>query len=430
MLIDQAKRFLVLFAAVLVLLVGHGLQLTLLPLRAEALGFSVGAIGITGSAYFLGFLVGCILVPKFVSGVGHIRVFSTTTTVCGTALLLILVSDEPGVWALLRFFTGVGISGCYIVIESWLNEQTEDRFRGRVLAIYTMLVLLAMSLGQLLVNVGPPLSVTPIVLGSVLLSLAVVPLSLTRVHQPNLPHSLEFRFREIFRASPAAVGAALTVGMVTGSLYTLTPVAGLKLGFAPAETTYLMVAMVIGGAAFQFPVGRLSDVVDRRRVLAGIALFGSACGLAVLVDASYFTVLAIIVLLGGAANCVYPLCLAHANDRYPGHFLQVGTVILMVNSIGAVIGPSLSAVFMSLFEQTGFFVFASVGLFATLGWVTYCILARGETPEHAAPFVNAPKSSPVLYDMDPRIDADPLDEDQTVTPSATPSEPGSAPPDR
>ena len=254
-MLSYTKKFLILFSSVIVLLLGHGLQLTLLPLRAEGLGWTVNEIGLTGSFYFLGFLLGCIATPRFVTAVGHIRTFSTTTTLCGAALLLVLLSETPAVWCALRFLTGVGISGCYLIIESWLNEQSPDEVRGRTLAVYSTIVLLAMSFGQFLVTVDAPASVTPVVLGSLLLSMSIIPVGLSRVEQPATIPKLTYRFREIYQAAPAAVGGALAIGTTTGVLYTLTPVFGTQIGLSIGEIATLMIVMVLGGAAMQYPAG-------------------------------------------------------------------------------------------------------------------------------------------------------------------------------
>jgi MFS family permease len=405
---SRTRSLTILFSTVVILLTGHGLQLTLLPLRAEGLGWSVTEIGMTGSFYFLGFLLGCIFVPRFVSGVGHIRVFSTMTTINGAALLCIVFSDDPWVWSFLRLLTGVGISGAYLIIESWINEQTTEKNRGQLLAIYTMLVLLSMSVGQLMINFGNPTGVTTLVMGSLLLSLSVIPVSLSRVHQPAPLSNIEFKFREIFAASPAAVGGAFAIGTVTGVLFTLTPVFGSYAGLPVSSIAWLMIAMVLGGATLQLPAGRLSDHYDRRIVMIGLLTIGLIVALAgLLLWQSYSWVLFVVIfLLGGCLNTIYPLSLAHANDRSPGHFLQVGTVILLVNSVGAIMGPTLGAKAMEMFAANGFLVYAMAGMAVTLAWITGCYFRQRSTPEHDSDFVGTAKSTQALIELDPRSNPD------------------------
>jgi len=403
----QARKFLILFSSVTILLIGHGLQLTLVPLRAEALGWHATAIGLTGSFYFLGFLVGCIAVPRFVARVGHIRTFSTTTTLCGAALLLILLSEEPWVWSILRFLTGVGISGCYLIIESWLNEQSGDTERGKTLGIYTMIVLLAMSVGQLLVAIDSPVAVTPVVLGSLLLSAAVIPVSLSRLQLPSAIAAPEFALGRIYRAAPAGVGAAFASGTVSASLFTLTPVFARQVGLTLEEIAALMIAMLFGGALLQIPAGRLSDRMDRRRMLAALLIIGLVVSLlAWMLPPWPLLGVAVLFLLGGVGTAIYPLCLAHANDRLPGAFLQVGTVVLLVNSTGAVIGPLAGAAMMDALGPAGFFGFTALGFLTTLAWVVFCIFRRSDAPTHVEAFVPAVNTTTATLELDPRAQGD------------------------
>ncbi|MDA1075850.1 MAG: MFS transporter [Proteobacteria bacterium] len=404
-MLSHARQFLVLFLSVVILLIGHGLQLTLLPLRADGLGWDVSDIGMTGSFYFLGFMAGCIGIPRFVVAVGHIRTFSTSTTVCGGSLLLILLTDDPVIWAGLRFLTGLGISGCYIIIESWLNEQTEDQYRSRILAIYSILVLAAMTLGQVLVNIGEPTGVIPVVIGSMLLSAAIIPLSLTNVEQPAPQQELRFKLREVYRASHAAVGAAFLTGSITGVLFTLTPVAGTQFGLDLADVSVLMICLVAGGSILQLPAGRLSDSFDRRKVMIALVLIG---GVSAVVGVATFDqrlpLFLTMIILGGSATAIYPICLAHANDRYPDHFLEVGTVILMANATGSVLGPILGALAMTTFGAQGFFYFIAAGMLSVLLWLIYCIVLKSKAPVVVSKFVNTTKSSQALLVLDPRAD--------------------------
>lgn len=426
----QTKRFIVLFASVAILLTGHGLQLTLLPLRAEALGWAPAAIGITASAYFAGFLLGCFVIPYFVSLVGHIRVFSATTTLCGSALLIVAVNDSYWVWAGLRFLTGVGICGCYIIIESWLNAQTTDAHRGRTLAVYTMLVLGAMTLGQVLVTIAPPISMVPIVIGSILLSASIIPLTLTRVHQPDPPPRHPFSVRRVARAAPAAVGTTVLIGAATGVVFTLTPLATSSQGMTLVQTSQIMMALVIGGACIQFPAGRLSDHIDRRKVMVGVLLIGLAAAIGALMSAdSFLWYLVAMFFLGGAANAIYPLCLSHANDRMPGEFLQVGTVVLLSNSIGAIAGPLLGSWVMGIAGYAGYFYFMLGVLLAALLWLAGCLIRRNTAAPVDAPHINIAKSSPMMLEFDPRSlveeDAENADPEPATAPSPTapPTEP-------
>ncbi|MEE4282782.1 MAG: MFS transporter, partial [Pseudomonadales bacterium] len=336
----------------------------------------------------------------------HIRTFSTLTTINGAALLCILLSDDPYVWSGLRLMTGIGISGCYLVIESWLNEYTNNAKRGRILAVYTVIVLLSMSVGQLLINLGSPSGFTTIVLGTLLLSLSIIPVALSKVEQPAPLATLEFRFKDIYHASPAAVGGALAIGTVTGALFGLTPVFGKIAGLSVSEIAWLMIVMVLGGAAFQLPAGHISDRYDRRKVMMGLLIIGIITAIVgtLLQQPPSWLVMLLFFIIGGSAIAIYPLCLAHANDRYPGQFLQVGTVILMVNGAGSITGPLLGANAMAQIGPSGFLAYLAAGLTLCFIWILIWLIKHREPPENTNLFVGTAKSTQALIELDPRTE--------------------------
>ncbi len=406
-MLQQTRQFLALYLSTALLLAGHGLQLTLLPLRADGLGWDATAVGLTGTAYFAGFLAGCLLVPRFVAAVGHIRVFSAATTVCGLALLGVLVFADVPSWMVLRFATGLGISGCYIVIESWLNDRASDANRGRTLAFYTMLVLTAMVLGQLAVPIAPPVDAEPVVLGVALLSLAVLPLSLIRMQQPRRPRTARTEIRRLAREAPAAFLTPVLAGLVTSALYALLPVLAIALGYDALMAVQLMMAMILGGAALQYPAGKLSDRVDRRYVLLLLGVLGAAAAaLSLWATQSEMALIVAVFLLGGAANALYPVCLSHANDRIPMNFLSVGTSVLMLNSFGAVAGPTLFAAAMDGFGGQAFFLLVAALFGVVVLWTLLCLVRRSEAASHDADFVPVVRSSTAAFELDPRSSPD------------------------
>ena len=405
---ESFTKFSALFVAVFILLIGHGLQLALLPVRASQLGWAATDIGITGSIYFAGFLAGCFLTPVFLSRVGHIRVFSATTTICGIALLGIAFSEAVWWWSVLRFVTGLGISGCYVIIESWLNDQATNDNRGRLLGAYTVTVLLGMTLGQYSVGFTTATDVAAVIVGAVFLLGAVIPVTLTRMHQPAISTHNRFELRSVMRAAPTAIGCAFFFGVVTSTLYTLVPVVTLSLNLDIEQTAAVLVAMLIGSAVLQFPIGMVSDRVDRRIVIAVMTFAGLGVGVTmVLLEPGFTTAIVGFFLLGGAASVVYPLCLAHANDRMPGEFVKVGTCILFINSIGAISGPFVISTVIQRFGPVGFYsavamLFGLTALWACLG------LARRAAPESETGFIGVAKSSPAIFELDPRVEDAPI----------------------
>ncbi len=390
-MLAQTKAFASLFSAVFILLAGHGLQLILLPMRAQALGWQADAIALTGSTYFLGFLLGCLSIPRLISAVGHIRVFSVTTTVLSAVVLLLLLTESVGCWALLRLISGWAISGAYLIVESWLNEQSDNSQRGRVLSAYTFMVLTAMCLGQAVMAFSDPLG------------LAVIPVSLTTRPQPAPIPQGSFSLRRVFRTSPGALVSAFVIGNATGALYALAPSYARDIGLDIAGATLFSIAIVVGGALFQWPAGRLSDTADRRWLIAALALIGVAASATASLLVAQTNLIIVMLIIGGATVSIYPLCLAHANDRNPANFLETGTGILMVNAVGSVIGPLLAALVMGFFGSAGYYYFLAGVQVALIAVISVTIARRPPVEEHTD-FVAVAKTTQAQMDLDPRSD--------------------------
>ncbi len=369
-----------LFMSLFILLVGHGLQLTLSPLYADALGWSPSMIGYIGSSYFFGFVVGCFTVPWLVARVGHIRVFVVLAASASASLLILGLTEMFVIWFLAKSVTGWAIAGLYMVIESWLNEKSSPKNRGSVLSIYTTLTLVAICAGQLLVGVGFDYQ-EMIICAAMLLALGAMPVGLTASSAPAPIAEVGFKLREVYDASHVAVLGALTGGMVTAGFWALGPLVAKAQGLAVDQVGTFMAVTLFGGALVQLPVGRLSDHYDRRLVIGGLALFGTlVCLSAALVGVSNHYVAYLFMFLFGA--CTFPLysiCLAHANDNTELRLIEVGSVILVMHSLGSVIGPVLISTALG-YTASGFFIVAGV-LLATFGiWtffrLTYHQIAR------------------------------------------------------
>mgnify|MGYP003633174445 CR=1 FL=1 len=224
------------------LLVGQGMQLTLLPLRASSIGLSDFIIGVSASAYFMGFVAGCLLIPRIIAKVGHIRSFAVLTAIMMSAILALETLDGWVPWLMLRFLTGAMICGLYTVIESWLNDQTSAESRGQVLAIYTFIILASMAIGQVLINVGPVSSATPFILAAIFMALAIVPVGLTSRLAPAPIESTRIRFNLLYRRSRAAFAGTLLSGLVVGSFWALGAVFARRYGTSMADVTWFITA--------------------------------------------------------------------------------------------------------------------------------------------------------------------------------------------
>jgi len=381
------SMFALLFSAA-ILLVGHGLQLTLVPLYAVNLGWEPALIGYIGSSYFVGFVLGCLTVPRLVSRVGHIRVFTVLIALTTASLLFIALVDNFELWLAARCLTGWALAGIYMVIESWLNEKTTVELRGRILSVYIIITLLAICVGQLLV--GLKLGFEGLfMLAAALLVLGVVPIGLTSSSVPKPIPAVRFSFRRIFAVSQVAMVGAFFGGLVTGGFWALGPVVANANQLSAGQVGIFMAVTILGGTALQFPVGRLSDRIDRRRVIMGLAVLGvSTSVVAILLDGRspgfiYITMFA----FGGLTFPLYSLCLAHANDNTDLSIMEVGSAVLMMNSFGSILGPLIVS-FVLGYTHHALFIVSGIALSLLAIWTLYRIRFHDVARDHFAPFVS------------------------------------------
>lgn len=401
------------------LLAGHGLLLTLLPLRAEIEAFSSAQIGLTGSVYFIGFVSGCLLTPRIVRRVGHIRSFAVLASVFSAVALMFHALSAFEAWLLMRFVVGACISGLYMVIESWLNERSTRETRGTLLSLYTVINLTMIMLGQQLLNIADPSGPMLFGLASVLLSLAIVPVSLTVTLAPAPMQTVKLDLRRVWQLSHVGIGGAVTSGLVTGAFWTLGPLYARGVGLETAQLTLFMSAAVLGGVLFQVPLGRISDHYDRRLVLFFSSLLGATISLVLALVAGLGNLLlAAAIAWGGMVMTMYAISLAHASDHAdPGEFVMVGSVILLVFGISSAIGGPLAALFMAVIGPGGLFMFSAVCLMG----LALAISVRRKThvlPVHdeTDPFQPISVTTPAAFEMDPRTE--PREETDTEHQSA------------
>lgn len=387
-----------------VLLAGTGLFQTLIPLRADQEGFSTTLIGLLGTAYFGGFMIGCHVGPMLIRSVAHVRCFAgaaaVLTILCATFPLLV----DPWFWGALRMLTGTCLAILFIVIESWLNDRSSNRNRGRILSIYIIVTNVVTMAGQLMVNVSDTRENLLFTLVSMLICASIVPLALTPTVTPKPIPSARLDLRFLFALSPAGAAGCLLVGAAEGAFWSLGPVFAQDRGMGTAEVTLLMAAFVLGGTLSQWPLGWVSDNVDRRIVIAGTALGTVVTGLALaFVEPSanrvYF---AIAVAHGALMVPLYALCLSHANDHAPNErMVEISGGLLLTYSIGATVGPLAAALSMEGDRPGGLFVFiatvlGALGLFAIYRMVRAPVGRPGERLD----FVPVPKTSQSVYSLE------------------------------
>jgi MFS family permease len=397
-----------LLLSVSLLLMGNGLQTTLLPVRASIEAFSALDIGILGSSYFLGFAAGCVYGPYIVRRVGHIRTFTAMATIASCSVLIHAFALSPVIWWVLRFATGVCFAVLYMVIESWLNEKATNENRGTVFSMYTIINLTVVTLGQMMLILDEPSNFLLFSVASILVSLAAVPVALSKSSEPAPIESVKINFRRLYETSPAGVVGCLAVGLANGSFWALAPVFARGDGGDVSTVAIFMSVSVIAGAIGQWPLGRMSDRMDRRRVILLICVGAMFAGilLAMLNESTVEYLLPVAFAYGLFAFPLYAICVAHTNDfADPSRYVEVACGLLLVFALGAVVGPILASVSMRVFGGAGLFIFTALVHFTMIVFVVHRLRLREVSPmdEHIS-FADAMRVGLTVSNIDTLTD--------------------------
>ena len=346
-----------LFAAA-ILYAGNGLQSTLLSVRGDIEGFPTTVIGLLASAYYAGFILGCRLVPGMIQGVGHIRAFVALASIASSSALAHILFVEPIAWGGLRFITGFSFAGLTMVLESWINERATNENRGKILSVYRIVDLGAVTIGNGLLAIAPPEGFQLFVLVSILISIALVPVALTRSSSPAPLETAKLDIVQLYKVSPVgAIGAAAT-GLANAAFWGMAPVYVQELGYGAAAIAAFMSTAIIGAGLFQFPTGWLSDKMDRRMVIFASSLLGAGASalLAAFAGLSENAMLGFSFLFGAFIIPVFGICAAHANDHAAvGKAVATSGGLLLLYGVGSVVGALVGALVMSAFEPAALF---------------------------------------------------------------------------
>jgi len=344
------------------LLLANGLFGTLLGLRSKHEGFSTETIGFIMAGYFVGMLLGAIYAVRVVRAVGHIRAFAAFASIMSVAVLVHLLRIDPLTWFVLRLVSGFCMAGMVMVVESWLNERAVNATRGRVFSLYMMINYLGSGIGQLVLGLGDPAEFELFVIASIIFSIALVPVLMTGASAPKPVSPQRMRFRELWAISPLGIVGAVCAGLINSTVHGLGPVFAKDIGLSVAEISTFMAVVIIGGMSLQYPVGRLSDRLDRRSVLLAIAVASALACLGILwaVDQPVYWLLAAGALYGSFAYTIYPLSAAQVNDLAdPERLVQVSAGLLIAFGSGAVVGPIIGAQLMGAVGAPGLFMFTA-----------------------------------------------------------------------
>lgn len=382
-----------LLAGMLMLMLGSGLQGTLLGLRATLEGFSTPTTGLVMSCYYIGYVLGAMGAPLLVRSVGHIRVFAAFSAVASVTILLQSVLIDPTIWATMRLLSGVCLAGIFVIAESWLNSHASNQNRGGLLSAYMLILYVGLGGGQFLLNVADPASTLLFMLISVLISLAVVPLSLSQRRSPSYDAPSPVRYAVLLHRSPLGVTGVMVSGVVTGAMFSIGPVYAHLSGLDAADTAIFMGVSVLTAVFTQLPMGRWSDRVDRRRVLVAVCMTGSTAALlagAVGAD-SRLLLFILAACFGGMALTLYSLAVAHIHDQLePDQMVGASGAVVLLNGVGASLGPTLVAWSMHVFGAPAYFYILALMIGALALYGFYRLRHHAPVPDaQKTPFVGA-----------------------------------------
>jgi MFS family permease len=397
-----------LLVGVALLMLGSGLLGLVLPIRLSSEAVPTSITGLVMSGYYAGLVLGALYGKSFIARVGHIRAFAAFAAIVSSSSLLHALWFDPWAWMGLRILIGFCMAALFAAIESWLNEKSGNESRGQVLSLYMITSYLAMGSGQLLVNVWGVDGLEPFILISILISLSLVPVTLTTVAGPEIAREKPLSFLELYRISPVGVLGSFSSGLIQGGFYGLAAVFARAIGMSVFEVSLFVGSAVFGGLLLQWPVGRLSDRFDRRTVLFWVLIAATLIAVAQIVLARLETQLPPLLLLtglyGGAATAVYPISVAQAYDYVErDRLVSASSGLLLSYAIGATAGPLIASALMQAFVPAALFAFiGSVTAVFSL-FVLYRQRRRAALPnEEQATFVPLPTTTPVVGELDPR----------------------------
>ncbi|MFN2359168.1 MAG: MFS transporter [Desulfotignum sp.] len=341
-MIANIKPFIALYTAVALLMMGLGLLNTYLGFRLSLEGVSTQITGLVLSAYFAGLVAGTTWCRKIIRSVGHIRAFSVFAAVTTAVVMIHGFYTSPLLWAGLRFVAGISNMGLFMVIESWLNECAEPAVRGRIFSIYMIVTYMGSTVGQQLLNVGDVHSQTLFLVAGMFVVLSTIPVAVTHTIRPRLPKIEQIAMKTIFAKAPIGILGCFASGMLHSAFYAMGPV---------AQISWFMTLTVFGGLVLQWPVGMMSDRLDRTLVLPGLGIILAMISIVILLSARYsFTMLLVATaIFGGVFFAIYPVAVARAHDIFDARdVVKVSSVLLLCYGIGAMFGPMLSSFVMAV----------------------------------------------------------------------------------
>jgi len=404
-MIKTIKSFIALLITTTIVTMGGGLLSSLLSINLNLHGYSEEIIGWVMACYYLGIVLGIFFCQGIVYHVGHIRAFAVFATVITAISLLHGIYISPWLWAILRIGSGLCITGLFMVIESWLNEKVEPVFRGRLLSIYMSLVYFGIGSGQFLLNVNDVQGKSIFMLAAILFAVCLIPISITRAVNPQPLRVARYNLVKLFQLAPFSMVGCFAAGLINSSFYSLGPMFGLEIGLQVYQVSWFMSITVWSGLFFQWPVGLLSDRLNRLTVLSALGFLAMLVSISIAMFGS--TGLGILLFLTacfGVVFTIYPVAMARAQDNIEKEdiFPVSAALILFFFGLGACFGPVIASAVMAKTGPWGLYHFTAVcgGVLGGAACI-YRIKQAGRV-EDQVPFIPMPKTSPMVSVLDPR----------------------------
>ncbi|MGB0180429.1 MAG: MFS transporter [Candidatus Puniceispirillales bacterium] len=403
-----------LFFGILLFMVGNGLQGVLLGVRAEQLEFGDVMTGFVMGGYFLGYLSGTFVIPKLVSRVGHIRVFGVMAALASASILVHPIVEYASMWMIMRILTGFAYVGMYIVSESWINDKATNSSRGGLLSVYMIVQMLGMMIGQSMLTFGSETGYDMFLAVSIIVSFAAIPIMLTAARSPDFEEPEPASFRRVYYNSPLSVVGMGITGFNAAIVFGMGAVFASKIGMSLTQVSYFMVAIGGGAMILQYPIGKLSDLIDRRTVI----LIAHSLSLGFLIASYYASSISFLwlglmmALYSGVSTPLYSLYIAHANDYLsPRQVVSTSAKLVMINGLGAIFGPPVLGYSIYLIGVSAFFSVQIIMHIIMIGFVFYRMYARESMPlEAQGPFV-AVRGTSVASSLLPEAEWDGREDD-------------------
>ncbi len=405
------RPFVALYSSVTLMMMGLGLLNTFLGLRLSLEGVSTQVTGLVMSAYFVGLVAGTTYCRKIIRNVGHIRAFAAFIAVTTAVVMVHGLYTSPLLWAVLRFAAGISNMGLFMVIESWLNECAEPRFRGRIFSIYMIVTYLGSTVGQQLLNTGDVRGQALFLVAGVFLVLSTIPVAMTRSIHPKLPKVEQAALKTILKKAPIGMLGCFGSGLLHSAFYTMGPVFAHQIQLTVSQISWFMSLTVLGGLLLQWPVGMLSDRLDRSLVLPALGIILAVISLFLLLFSRYSLgiLLGTTAVFGGIFFSIYPVAVARAHDIFEAQdVVKVSSVLLLCYGIGAMFGPILAAMVMSLTGTPYGLYFYMIAVSSLYAVVT--LMLRQKESVRIVPvaeqvdFVIMETTSDVAMHLDPRLE--------------------------